>query len=583
MEISKVFVTIGVPLGGLKAGLSAAKGLVTGFGSNMATLAGGLAGIGAVVGAGAGAAFIALAKLGSNLEEQDSKFEAVFKDQTKQVKDWATAFADSAGRSRVELEGMASNFQALFVPLGFTRKEGAELSKTFTQLAVDLGSFNNLADEDVLQKLKSGVLGETEPLKSLGIVINDVTLSAKLMELGLAKNAQVATEQQKVMARTAIILASTKDAQGDAIKTSGSLANQWKGLTGVLLDLGSEFGATLIPGANAVVGAFKGIADWVKSNKDTFLEIGESISEAIENAINAIIPVFEWFWELGSAAVEFGFRTGGVFDGIIESVASVLPSFETIKSWIESIVFTVLNWDLVVKQLGLSMAETFTNAIGRVQNFASNAVAVMQWFGTEWGNIFRTALDYSLTILENLGKNIRGVWSGVLDFIQGKGFNVDYTPLTEGAKSAISKMPDVKEFVGTDAFKDAFAELDNEWQNRVNEWVDIMESNAPKIGDALATGVNKSLKKDIIDFSKFDPKNFEGKNAKQKKAGSDKAGAKLTLDSAFDKIQEAALKGSPADKTAENTKKIAKSAEDQKKYLKNIDKNLAKGLVANYA
>lgn len=39
-----------------------------------------------------------------------------------------------------------------------------------TSLSYDLASFNNLADEDAFNKLRSGLMGETEGLKSMGIV-----------------------------------------------------------------------------------------------------------------------------------------------------------------------------------------------------------------------------------------------------------------------------------------------------------------------------------------------------------------------------------------------------------------------------
>lgn len=75
--------------------------------------------------------------------------------------------------------------------------------------------------------------------------------------------------------------------------------------------------------------------------------------------------------------------------------------------------------------------------------FTAQIPGVLTWFADNWQDIFFTAGDYALTVLINLGENIRSVWQGVLDFISGKGFNVDFTPLTEGFVSTVKEMPQI--------------------------------------------------------------------------------------------------------------------------------------------
>jgi hypothetical protein len=85
--------------------------------------------------------------------------------------------------------------------------------------------------------------------------------------------------------------------------------------------------------------------------------------------------------------------------------------------------------------------------------FAVRIPATISWFRDNFTDVMFTATDYALTVLINLGQNIRNVWQGVLDFIAGKGFNVDFTPLTEGAFNAIKKMPDIPERIMGDVEK----------------------------------------------------------------------------------------------------------------------------------
>jgi hypothetical protein len=91
--------------------------------------------------------------------------------------------------------------------------------------------------------------------------------------------------------------------------------------------------------------------------------------------------------------------------------------------------------------------------------FTDQLPAVLTWFAENWDSILFTAIDYALTLFINLGQNIRNLWSAVLEFISGNGFNFDWTPLTEGAVSAISQLPEIPERVATEAEKQLTAAI----------------------------------------------------------------------------------------------------------------------------
>jgi hypothetical protein len=74
------------------------------------------------------------------------------------------------------------------------------------------------------------------------------------MGQGLITNKNQITEQMKIQARLNLILEGTKDAQGDAARTSESFANQMKGLAAASQELQVQLGQELLPAANALVG-----------------------------------------------------------------------------------------------------------------------------------------------------------------------------------------------------------------------------------------------------------------------------------------------------------------------------------------
>jgi hypothetical protein len=79
-------------------------------------------------------------------------------------------------------------------------------------------------------------------MRRYGVIITQTTLDQELMNMGIEKGIQGATEQEKVMARLNIIMNSTEDAQGDAARTADEYANQMRALKGNISDVMAEAG-----------------------------------------------------------------------------------------------------------------------------------------------------------------------------------------------------------------------------------------------------------------------------------------------------------------------------------------------------
>jgi hypothetical protein len=189
----------------------------------------------------------------SNIEEMQSKFNVVFGSSGDSVTSQLEQFGEQANRSLYDLQGFAASFQDTFVPLGFAREQAAELSVGLTKLTEDLASFNNLASSDVAANLSSALVGNHEAVRSFGIVITETTLKAELAANGWDNLTGAALEQAKVQARLNIIMRSTTDAQGDAIRTSDSYANQVRGMQAAWQEFLATLGTAALPVATAAV------------------------------------------------------------------------------------------------------------------------------------------------------------------------------------------------------------------------------------------------------------------------------------------------------------------------------------------
>ena len=180
---------------------------------------------------GAGGAIYTLKKFidsASIAEETMSKFNVVFGINAKEAAAWAETFGDSVGRATQDVQKWMAGLQDLFVPLGFARKEAMELSKNLTTLAVDVASFNNKVDAEVIRDFTSALVGNHETVRKFGIIISETSLAQEALNQNLGKAYKDLTDLEKVQLRYSLILKGTTDAQGDAVRTSDSFANQLK-------------------------------------------------------------------------------------------------------------------------------------------------------------------------------------------------------------------------------------------------------------------------------------------------------------------------------------------------------------------
>lgn len=189
----------------------------------------------------------------SDAEEASAKFEQVFGTLAGGVRDDLQEMADSNRRFIGDLTGFASTLQNTFVPLGFAREEAAGLSKTITQLAIDLAAFNNSSDAEAVEKLTSAIVGNHEAVRSYGIVITETVLKQELARMGALELTGAQLEVAKAQARLNVIMRSTADAQGAAVREAGSYSNTLKAWDASIQSLKVSFGEGLLPAMTDIV------------------------------------------------------------------------------------------------------------------------------------------------------------------------------------------------------------------------------------------------------------------------------------------------------------------------------------------
>ncbi len=182
----------------------------------------------------------------SELNEQISATRTIFKDAAGAVLDFGDA-ADAIGVSERAALQAANGFGDLFTKLGYSSKAAAVFSEDLVRVAADFASFKDLSPEDVLEKLRSGLAGESEPLRALGVFLNEAKVEAEGMKLGLADAHGELDDGAKVAARYSLIIGEMGEAYGDVSRTADSYANTQRRFAASTEDLKAEIGQGLLP------------------------------------------------------------------------------------------------------------------------------------------------------------------------------------------------------------------------------------------------------------------------------------------------------------------------------------------------
>jgi hypothetical protein len=211
----------------------------------------------AIAGAAAGAMAVKIGidsvKAASDLSEEVSKAEVIFGDVADEIKAFSKTADTALGLTRKEALSAASTFATFGKASGLAGKDLSSFSKGATTLASDLASFYNTNADEAITAIGAALRGESEPIRKFGVLLNDATLKAKAMEMGLYDGKGALDVQAKSLAAYEVILDQTTDAQGDFSRTSEGLAGQQKILRAQLENLKIEMGTGLLPIAKDVI------------------------------------------------------------------------------------------------------------------------------------------------------------------------------------------------------------------------------------------------------------------------------------------------------------------------------------------
>ena len=374
---------------------------------------------------------------GSAITEIENVVDVSFGSMADEAYKFASTAKEQFGLSELAAKQYSGTMMAMMKSSGVAQDAASKMSISLAGLAGDIASFYNIDTDTTFQKIRSGISGEIEPLRQLGINLSVANMEAYALSRGITTSYNAMSQAEKVALRYNYLMSVTGDVQGDFARTSGTWANQVRLLTLNFQSLSAVIGQGLIAGilpaiqalnalmsklmqaANAfrnfmyvlmgkkLKGSQSGVSDIV-SNLGGIETAGDDASSGLDDATSSakklkkalsVLP-FDQLNQLtdnsdnsGTASKSLGSGLGDLADsfaGIQDSLDEVLTVDETpINKWAAKIRKAFINKDW--KGLGFTIADMINVGMQKIYE-------VINWNNvgpkiTEFVNAFTTAFN----------------------------------------------------------------------------------------------------------------------------------------------------------------------------------------------
>ncbi|HMA26086.1 MAG: hypothetical protein ACM33U_09080 [Solirubrobacterales bacterium] len=241
----------------------------------------------------------------SAMNETVSKTGVVFGPAAKSIEAFGTGAAKDLGISKQAALDATAMYGTFGKAAGLTGKALKDFSIPLTQAAADLASFHNVPVDQALEDIRSGLAGETEPLRKYGILLNDAALREQALRMGLTKSTKdTLPANVKMLAAQKLILDKLGPAQGDFARTSSSAANQARIQAAESANLQAKLGSGLLPAYQMLQGILLRVTGFMSQHTGA-MKIAVGIVAALAGgvlAVNGALKVYEAATKIAAAA-----------------------------------------------------------------------------------------------------------------------------------------------------------------------------------------------------------------------------------------------------------------------------------------
>lgn len=394
----------------------------------------------------------AATKMAMDAVESENLFEVAMGGVADDARKWSEETSKALGLNAYNVRNNMATYNSMLTSMGLATDESLEMSEGLTQLSYDMASFYNLNPEEAFNKLKSGISGEAEPLKALGILVNDTTVKTYAYTHGIAKQGEQLTEAQKVQARYGAIMEATKNAQGDLARTMDSPTNKIRAMKEQAQQIGIQFGQILIPILEKLIATIKPLMDRFqglsKEQQEMIVKIALIAAAVgpvllmVGKVVSVVGTLTTTFGAISGAMAAAGGASGAVGAAIAAITGPIGIAVAAVAGFIAIFVLLFRNNEnfrnsviTIWNQVKAVMAGVFEAIRALIAAFVQVASAIWNKYGNDIVAVISAAFNVVSSVVTTALNVIKGIIQVVTSLIKG-----DWQGVWEGIKNVTSSL-----------------------------------------------------------------------------------------------------------------------------------------------
>lgn len=351
------------------------------------------------------------------------------------AQDYANLVGDSYGVDPAEFMKMQATFMDVSKSFGTASGTAYTMSKALTQLTYDISSLYNLKVDESLNKVRSALVGEIEPIRALGKDLSVANLKLLATELGITANVDAMNQSEKAMLRTISLLRQSNSAMGDMARTLEQPANQFRILKAQLTLLGRAIGDLFLPlvqktlpymiafvkVGQRIVSAFAALAGFELPKfdyADSVIKGNEGVADSADDAAKSMKKLYQLsFDELNILGSKNSSSSGtGMSAADLAKLEAELNRLAKLED------------DMFSKNLG----ETTDKIAAQIEEWITKGKGVEEWAAGVWED-FKGIKDAAAAVADSLG--LWKIPAAIADLAKSLGLDVGAVDFNFGSST----------------------------------------------------------------------------------------------------------------------------------------------------
>ena len=196
-------------------------------------------------------------------------FNVAMGEMTNKAKEFINQYTSVLAVDPSNMMRNMSFFNSIIKGFGLSSDAAYTMSKNLTQLSYDMTSVLKIPVEESMQKIRSGISGELEPMRAIGVALDQASLQETAYALGINQKVSAMTRAQKTELLYYQIMKQTSYMQGDLARTMKSPANALMILKQQFTQLARAIGNIFIPILAQIIPYIQVVVQWLTTLANT--------------------------------------------------------------------------------------------------------------------------------------------------------------------------------------------------------------------------------------------------------------------------------------------------------------------------